>query len=399
MVERLALHGDEGVVGALERQPVGHVLVSHDDPAEGMRGGDGSERAPIRQMHQILVGFDQAEQLLLQLLLVGREVHRLGQAAVLAQGFQHLAQGRLGAEPAIVQVPERGKRGVEELHSPIWPVNDDGGGERFQHIGMGGDVPRQLALRVFERGQVEGIADHRAAAAHRLLGQVEKPALALGHQVVALGLRLTRCDRPVSEAAPARVNGVAGDFGSLLDDRRHIAVNHARIGEVAIGEAEVGGTAPHRGGKRVQGLLEFGRPMAKLCCLGHPIGYVAEPDDVDRRAFAQPTLPRGLDHRRAAGMPKQQLESLPFAAQSPDLVVEAFGVGRLQASLHGCERRRRIGLETEQRSQIIGRPFAGAPGPPQRRCRNRLDERHQFGCAAAFGDQRAVGPRSACPHP
>ena len=58
VLDGLALHVDQGVEVALQREPVGDVLVGHQNTAEGMRRTRHAQCALVRPVDQLLVGFD-----------------------------------------------------------------------------------------------------------------------------------------------------------------------------------------------------------------------------------------------------------------------------------------------------------------------------------------------------
>ncbi len=96
IVERLALHLDHRVVGPLERELVGDLLVDEGEAAEGMGRDDQAERAVVRQVQQLLLRLDQRGEHTELLALEGAEIGVFGDAPALAQPLQHFVQRRLG---------------------------------------------------------------------------------------------------------------------------------------------------------------------------------------------------------------------------------------------------------------------------------------------------------------
>ena len=60
IVERLALHADQRVVAALQVEPLGDVVEQIGHAAFGIGRGDDAQRAAVRQMPEMLLGFGRA---------------------------------------------------------------------------------------------------------------------------------------------------------------------------------------------------------------------------------------------------------------------------------------------------------------------------------------------------
>src|SRR5262249_26686743 len=105
IVEGRASYLGQGVAGALERQPVGYVLVDKGESAKRMRRHRQQQGAVVRQMHQLLLPVDQRREELQPLAFEGTEIGMFGDAATLAQSFQNVAERRLGGEPIRLEAP------------------------------------------------------------------------------------------------------------------------------------------------------------------------------------------------------------------------------------------------------------------------------------------------------
>ena len=160
MVDRLLLHGDQRVVVPLHRQLVGHILEGQRHAAEGMRRRHHAEGGLARRVDQVLERLDQGHHMADEFLLVGAEIRLLGDLAALALGLQHLVDGGLGAQEGGVEAELLAIGAVEEFDPAVGAEDHDAGAERLQHVVMGRDVAHQLGMALFERGLVEGEADH-----------------------------------------------------------------------------------------------------------------------------------------------------------------------------------------------------------------------------------------------
>lgn len=147
IVERLALHLDEGVVRAFEREPVGDVFVEEGEAAERVRRDDHPQGPIVGQMEQLLLRLKERREHLLLLPLEGAEIGVFGQPPALAQPLEHLVERGLGAEKVLFEAPERGEGGVVELEPRVGPVDRDRGRDRLEHLGMGGDGAGASAWR------------------------------------------------------------------------------------------------------------------------------------------------------------------------------------------------------------------------------------------------------------
>ena len=60
VVQRLALHADQGIVAPLEIEPLGDIVEEVDHPPFRVGRGDDAHGAAVRQMPHVLLGFDRA---------------------------------------------------------------------------------------------------------------------------------------------------------------------------------------------------------------------------------------------------------------------------------------------------------------------------------------------------
>ena len=105
VVQGLLLHGDQGVVGALQRHPVGDVFIGVKQPAQGMGIDDHPQDPLVGQVQKLLQRLDQRGEQVQPGLFIGPEVGLFGQPAMNAKLLEDFALGRLGAQPLLVQTP------------------------------------------------------------------------------------------------------------------------------------------------------------------------------------------------------------------------------------------------------------------------------------------------------
>ena len=207
-VERLALHVDQRIVAALQREALGGVVVEIGEAAVGALRRDHVDGAAVEQVPPVLVfraGLVAGQDLGLPVAVV----HHLGQPRQLAQAVEQLAVGRLGGEPVGVELPQRAVGLVEERQPLVGTEDGDAGGHAVERALVGGDVAHQLALRRLQRGHVDGRAD--AGALERDDHDVVRLARAAADEVHALAVG--RCPwpaprrRPRAGASPAARSG------------------------------------------------------------------------------------------------------------------------------------------------------------------------------------------------
>ena len=105
VVQGLLLHGDQGVVGALQRHPVGDVFIGVKKPAQGVGVDDHPQDALVGQVQKLLQRLDQRGEQVRLGPFVRPEVGLFGQPAVDAKLLEDLALGRFGPQPFLVQTP------------------------------------------------------------------------------------------------------------------------------------------------------------------------------------------------------------------------------------------------------------------------------------------------------
>src|SRR5690606_35270730 len=98
IVERLALNGQEGVVGALDLEPITDVFVDLDDAAKGVWMEGRAQRSPVRKVVALFFRLHQALELAEALTTEGLVVGLFGQTAVIPKPPQHLGHVRLLVE-------------------------------------------------------------------------------------------------------------------------------------------------------------------------------------------------------------------------------------------------------------------------------------------------------------
>ncbi len=209
VVDGLALHLDQRVVARLQRQAVGHVLIGQDHAAHRVRGRHHAEGAALGRVHQLFERADDGHDVAGELLLVVAEIGLLGDLPPLAQGVQHFVDGRLGLQELRIHLEQVAIGAVEELHALVGSEDHDAGAEALQHVVMGRDVARQLRVRILQRGLVQRIADQRAGRQRRFV-EIEQPALAAHHLLLAFRLHHAELLRAGGEGARRAVDVAAG---------------------------------------------------------------------------------------------------------------------------------------------------------------------------------------------
>jgi len=230
VVQRLALNADQGVVAALEIEPLGDVVEQVDHAAFGIGRGDDAHGAAVRQMPHVLLGLDRP---------VGVVERALPLAEVLlvrelARGAQPIEHGRIGRpllEEGGVEVPERTIGGVVETKPPVGPEDRHPGGELVE--GAPVRIHHALELRAHQLGLGGVDADAGAAARGRHGHHVEAAALSRDHGREPSRIGRGRFMRAQKLAAPA----VLEQLGAALDRLGCVlGFDRAGIGMVDEGE-------------------------------------------------------------------------------------------------------------------------------------------------------------------
>ena len=247
-VQRLALHIDEGIVAALQRETLGGVVVEIGEPAVGALRRDHMDGAAVEQVPPVLVlgaGLVAGQDLGLPVAVVDH----LRQARQLAQTVEQLAVRRLGGEPVGIERPQGAIGLVEERQPLIGAEDGHAGGDAIECALVGCHVPHQLALRRLQRRHVDGRPDagalerddddvvrlarpaademHALAVGYapgqrgssRLaLAHLQKLDLALAHLALAVGLDGLRIGLVDPLDAPARI-AEPGRHGQSVEQR------------------------------------------------------------------------------------------------------------------------------------------------------------------------------------
>ena len=109
VVESGALHLDQRVVRAFERQPVADVLVDKGEPAERMRRYRQLQGAPVRQVHQLVLRLDQRGEQLASLALEGAEIGEFREAAGSRSRSRNSPSEGSRGEPGRLDPPQAGE--------------------------------------------------------------------------------------------------------------------------------------------------------------------------------------------------------------------------------------------------------------------------------------------------
>ncbi len=315
-----------------------------------MRRDDEAERALVGQVQQLLLRLDQRGEHGELLALEGAEIGVLGDAPALAQPLQHLVERRLGGEPLVFQPPELGKGGVMEGEPHVGPVDGDGDRHVLQHVGMRGDVARELGLDVLEVGEVLGVAHELAGAVERRLAELHQPARARDDDVMALRLRHRRAARAGGERAAVVADDAGGDLAAFGQRFRHRGVERRGIGAVAIDELQLGVAAPDRQRQRVERGAQAVALMLQRRALGSggdTAGAVEEGHDVG----AGDAAADGVELGAAVGEPEAELEGGAVGAEIRDRGLERRRVLPLGPRQHVGQLRRRDIAERLERAR------------------------------------------------
>ena len=175
IVERLALHADQGFEAPLEIEAAGHVMKEIGHAAFGIGRRDHAQRAAVRQVPGMFPGFERAIGGL-ELRLPLAEVCLLRQLASGAQPVEHGRVCRALVEKAGVEVPQRAIGGVVEGEPPIGAEDGDTGRQLVERAPMGVDHALDLGTHGLGFGGID--ADPRAAAPGRIGANVEAAAAA-----------------------------------------------------------------------------------------------------------------------------------------------------------------------------------------------------------------------------
>ena len=187
---------------------------------------------PLGRVHQLLERADDGHDVAGEFLLVVAEIRLLGDLPPLAQGIQHFVDGRLGAQELRVHLEQVAIGAVEELHALVGAEDHDAGAEALQHVVVRRDVARELRMGVLERRLVEREADQRAGRQRHLV-EVEQPALAADHLLLALRLHHAELLRAGGQGARRAVDVAAG---ARRLARRQVEQAVERL--VAVGDGE-----------------------------------------------------------------------------------------------------------------------------------------------------------------
>ena len=278
VVERLALHLDQGVVRAFQSQPVGDVLVDEKQPAQRVRRHRDAERPVIGQVHQLVLRLDQGGEQPKLLPLEEPEIGEFRDAAALAQAFENLVERWMPGEPILLDAPQPGEGRVEEAQPLVGAIDRDRGMDVFEHLAVRVDVPDQFGFRALEVGAVDRKAD-RAAGPVGQLANLEQPARAADHDVPPLALdravrrRPRQCPRLLSPA-------LRGELAGFGEHRLAQRIERAGIGVVAVDQPQAAVAPPDRQRDCVERLAQGGsrRGSRILALLGGALaGYVGQP--------------------------------------------------------------------------------------------------------------------------
>ncbi len=105
IVERLALNADQAIEAPRQFEALGDIVEQIGDAAFGIRRGDDRERAAIRQIPDILMGFDGTIGFV-QLGLPGAEVGLLRQFSRSTETVEHTGIVGIAVEEGAVEIPQ-----------------------------------------------------------------------------------------------------------------------------------------------------------------------------------------------------------------------------------------------------------------------------------------------------
>ena len=310
LVQGLALHFDQRVVGTFQRQTVGHVFHREHQPAKRMGRRHRAYRRFVRQMHQLGIGVDQRVEPAVAFLLEQGEVDIFRQAAPFALPFQDIAQGWFAAQHILLDSGQLGVGGIEELEPPVAAIDGDRRAQSLENLRMGGDMGGHIVLHGLERRRVGRVADRRAARRdHRHLVEFQQPPFGADNHMMAFGLRHVGLRCTLGQRPAATVDKTGAEFPPRFQDGFAIVVAGPRIGQIAAGQLEPLVAPPYRQRQRVQKLAQ-GRDLAFLARAlpRQRVGFrnVGEPDQF---GLADAAATHGKDPARPGG--EGMVEILP----------------------------------------------------------------------------------------
>jgi len=153
-VEGLALHVDQRVIAAFERQPLGLVGKEVCHAAVGALFGHDVDDAPVGQMPPVFkLGAGRIAGQNLGLPIAVADDGR--QLALLAQAVEHGAVGRLRLQPLGVELPELAVGIVVENELLLAIEDGDRRLDAVEGAVVGRDLPFEFILHAFNRGDVD----------------------------------------------------------------------------------------------------------------------------------------------------------------------------------------------------------------------------------------------------
>ena len=268
-VQRLALGVDQGIVAALQGEPLGHVVVEIGQAAVGALGACDVDGAAVEQVPPVLVlgaGLVAGEQPRLPVAVA--HLH-LGQARQLAQAVEDLGICGLGGEPVGIQRPQLAVGLVEEGEALVGAEDGHCRGDAVERALVGGDVARELPLGGLDGRHVDGRSGSSAVQRQHdhVMGLARAPRddvrpLAIGRalrQRAADALALARLQQ--LDLALDHLGGVGG-------------LNRAHIGLVDPIDAAIVAAKPHRHRQGVE------QGAARLGAAGERAVLVEDPGEV-----------------------------------------------------------------------------------------------------------------------
>ena len=238
-VERFALHVDQRVVLALERQPLCLVDEQVGHAAVGPLLGHDVQHAAVGQVPPVFLrgGLAVAGK---HLRLPLGVVDDLRQPPELAQAVEHGAVRGPGLEPLWIELPQRGVGLVEEDELLLAVEDGDGGGDAVERAVVGGDLAVEIALRLLDRSHVDRGRSGRVLVGDD--GHVVQPALAADDERNAAAIALPAREHARGGAALALLEKL--DL-ALLHLRAAVRLHGLHVGVVHPGEAPVLSAQPH----------------------------------------------------------------------------------------------------------------------------------------------------------
>jgi hypothetical protein len=288
-VERLALGVDEGVVAALQGEPLGHVVVEIGEAAVGALRRGHVDGAAVEQMPPVLVflsGLVAGEDLGFPVAVV--DLH-LRQARQLAQAVEHLRVGRLGLQPVGIERPQPSVGLVEEGEALVGAEDGHCRGDAVERALVGGDVARELPLGGLDGRHVDGRSGSSAVQRQH-------------HHVVGLAHAARDDVRALAVGGPLR-QGAADALALARLEQLDLALDHlgvgagldrAHVGLVDPLDAAILAAEPDRHRQGVQ------QGPARLRAVRQPAVLVEDPRQV---ALAPGDLAQAQDGTAAGGAP------------------------------------------------------------------------------------------------